>query len=1692
MASKEVFTFARRLLVAAGTVVASQGLSASATTLGQTVTNIASFTYEDADGGQVTVLTNPAHFVIEAAPTASTIEFFRYSPNAPDASLHVINGSDYSPSGETDGPFISMTPPAAIGGISQRSSSSGVPLLPASLYNSGELMFVRVVDAGHNGDPDAIETVVVTIDADNGDTITLRLYESGPNTGVFWAYVPSTRNASNNNDASLSAGQGTQLTATYVDSFDATEISIDTALIDPYGRVFNGFTGEMVSNARISLVDYRTGELAQVFGVDGVSSFPAEYISGSSVTDESGLSYALRPGEFQFPIVPAGEYVIRVEPPEGLSFASALSPDDFTGLTNAPFTVVDASYGQTFVQETTGPLLFDIPLDAESELVVSKSALQSTGDVGDFISYSVNIDNRGNAGVPVKLRDIMPNGFRYVSGSTRLNGQSFAEPGTGATGQELIFDLGPLSVAQNLELSYVLQIGAGAELGESTNSIVAINGNGENVSNTARAAVTIREDLLRSRSTLVGRISEGACNGDEEWAKSIKQGTGVKGVRLYMETGAYAISDEDGLYHFEGVTPGTHVVQLDEETLPKGYEPMVCEESTRYADNTTSKFVEIQGGGLWRANFYLQRTGDIEEEEAVAAFNDQTEYKDFDSDWLGAQSPELAWVYPSPDRTPSIPSTNVGIKHGPNEKVSLSLNGQPVALANFSARDSDKTRSVMISRWRGIDLLEGRNEFVATVTDLNGNSISTIKNDVHFVKNIARAATVPDQSVLVADGRTHPELAIRLEDEAGRPVHAGRVADIEIASPYRVYTESRIEGAEELVSPLSARANIVAGPDGIARIKLEPTLQTGKVTAVVTLDDGRKVTLFMYLEPEKRDWILVGLAEGSAAYNSLKNKTAALASGAAEDLVTDGRVAFFAKGMVKGDWLMTLAVDTDKRRGDRDGDFNTEIDPNAYYTLYGDRSYNEFEAASRYPVYLKLEKKSFYAMFGDFNTNITEGKLTRYSRHLSGIKAEYLGETFQATGFAAETNQGFAKDEIAANGTSGPYQLSNTHILANSETVTIETRDRVRADQILETRTLLRHLDYTLDYVTGEIIFRLPVDVSDTSFNPNVIVADYETVGDAERNLTYGGRVQKQILDGRVQIGSTFVHEGGSNSVAGGSSDLIGAEVIAQVGKGTEVRAEYAITQHNGGASNTTDKTSNAYLAEIVHTSENLSADAYIRQEEGGFGLRQRASNTAETRRYGANVAYKFDEFEDEKTGRRGERNVTASVYKEDNLGTGDRRTLGELTVNHEGEKIGASAGIRQVKDKIALGPDRESLLALIRARYTSKKHGATFQVSHEQPIRGNDNVEDFPRRTRLSVDKTITSKARVRISHDILDGENTGGNNTAIGVNYAPWNGTEISAGTDMITSDSGRRIGATVGVDQQFQINEKWSASLGVSNRQVLSNSGSVEQVAPDAAVSSFETNESNTAAYVGVGYKNETTSASARLEAREATSSKTYTAAFGAAREVSEDLSFAGALRATRKEDRPIATSDTNVVRGTDERIDGRLGLSWRPRDEGLILLNRFDVSYQDNVSGEKTFKVVNNLTANAKINDRWQISGNHGIKYLETRLGGTQHKSTTHLAGVETRYDITERIDLGLNGSVLYSSGSDTMSYAYGPSIGVSPVDNVWVSLGYNVAGYKDGDFSAAEYSQRGAYIKFRVKFDQKSARGLLDIISPNNR
>ena len=70
-----------------------------------------------------------------------------------------------------------------------------------------------------------------------------------------------------------------------------------------------------------------------------------------------------------------------------------------------------------------------------------------------------------------------------------------------------------------------------------------------------QARLRITRDTLAGRMTLIGRVTEGGCT-DPATAR------GIAGVRMVLEDGSFAVTDTDGRYHFEGVVPGNHVVQL--------------------------------------------------------------------------------------------------------------------------------------------------------------------------------------------------------------------------------------------------------------------------------------------------------------------------------------------------------------------------------------------------------------------------------------------------------------------------------------------------------------------------------------------------------------------------------------------------------------------------------------------------------------------------------------------------------------------------------------------------------------------------------------------------------------------------------------------------------------------------------------------------------------------------------------------------------------------------------------------------------------------------------------------------------------------------------------------------------------------------------------------------------------------------
>ena len=84
-------------------------------------------------------------------------------------------------------------------------------------------------------------------------------------------------------------------------------------------------------------------------------------------------------------------------------------------------------------------------------------------------------------------------------------------------------------------------------------------------------------------------------------------------------------------------------------------------------------------------------------------------------------------------------------------------------------------------------------------------------------------------------------------------------------------------------------------------------------------------------------------------------------------------------------------------------------------------------------------------------------------------------------------------------------------------------------------------------------------------------------------------------------------------------------------------------------------------------------------------------------------------------------------------------------------------------------------------------------------------------------------------------------------------------------------------------------------------------------------------------------------------------------------------------------------------------------------------------------------------------------------------------------MEIRHDLGDRWDIGAQSSFYDSKAPGVGNKSYGFSFGYSIARNVWLSVGFNFTGFRDSDFSAGNYTAKGVYLKYRLKFDQNSLR-----------
>ena len=103
--------------------------------------------------------------------------------------------------------------------------------------------------------------------------------------------------------------------------------------------------------------------------------------------------------------------------------------------------------------------------------------------------------------------------------------------------------------------------------------------------------------------------------------------------------------------------------------------------------------------------------------------------------------------------------------------------------------------------------------------------------------------------------------------------------------------------------------------------------------------------------------------------------------------------------------------------------------------------------------------------------------------------------------------------------------------------------------------------------------------------------------------------------------------------------------------------------------------------------------------------------------------------------------------------------------------------------------------------------------------------------------------------------------------------------------------------------------------------------------------------------------------------------------------------------------------------------------------------------------------------------------YGANWVRGSFGTDDYSGYIDVTGFDLRRDLGPRFDIGLQGPVQHAWSRSTVAWSGGPTIGVSPAANVWLTAGFNVSGYRDRDFEAERYTRAGPFVTARLKFDQ---------------
>lgn len=1321
-------------------------------------------------------------------------------------------------------------------------------------------------------------------------------------------------------------------------------------------------------------------------------------------------------------------------------------------------------------------------------LFAEKSASRAVVEWGDEFDYRVRVANRSDSALAaVTLDDVLPPGFMYVRGTARLGGVPITDP-AGAPGPALSHALGAMAPRGEVELSYRARVGPNAPAGDARSEAVARAGG--TLSNTALAVVRVQGDAFAEEATVAGTVFYDA-NRDGRVSPGEP---GLAGVRLYLDDGSFAVTDEHGRYSITGLTPRTHALKVDRTTLPPS--AAIAASDLRSSGLPGVRFVDLTRGDLVRADFAavgdttLMRdagerrsavagrgaderarvlgrgaealagsratpdprtlppsrvvTGESElpvvTSAPAAAAPGAIAPAVFDAAAIEAMlpdlDPELGFVGFADLDTVAGSQVPVVVKGRFGTPLLLRVNGVVLPDSRVGRRFSVPRQGLEVWEYVGVTLKPGLNVLeVAPPRSVGRVALRLVAPGPLARLELTAPSGVP------ADGHSAASLLLRAVDAAGVPVGEHTLVTLDAGS-------ARLGAAD--LDPVAPGVQ-VAVTGGSLRVPIVAPATPATVKVTATTGAVRAGTIVEFV-PDLRPLIAVGSLEGVVSLRrfgrqrpdevsrqaSFEAPIAQFANASRDGEATAAaHGAMFLKGRVRESLLLTVGWDSDRPRDMRQF---RDLQPDRGFPLLGDASARGWEAQSTGQLYVRLEQREASVLYGDFVTGGAGARtLGNYSRSLTGSAARWANETVSFSAFTSRDRSTRAVDELRGEGTSGPYQLTRLPMLENSERVEIVVRDRAQPAIVRSATVKQRFTDYEIEPLTGRVLMRAPVPSLDADLNPVYVRVTYEVAGGAAAAWVHGaeGRVR---VNPRLEVGGVYVDDHDPAA----PFELRSASAATRIGAATTLETEWASTRHVGGVAG------DAGRFELERKDDRLQARVWGAASSNGFdnpGAGLAGGRSEAGARWSARLAGR--------TRLNGE-----ALFSADARGDEKREGLMLSLDRKLDEAWRGELGVRWSKLE-SPSPSVEPASAAVRAKLAAQwpKHPEWSGYGELE-----QDTREFDRRmAALGGEYRITSRGRLYARHELLSSLSSawalsGAQKQAtsvVGVDADVARDAHVFSEYRLGDSFGGREAQAAVGLRNGWKLAS--GMRVGTSFERVTPLEGS--NAGPSTAVTG-SVDWTDDPLWKG----------SSRAEVRTNRSSDQFLQSLAAA--VKLDSAWTGLGR-------HLLTLERRHGQGGDARERLQLAFAYRPGGP-FDALGRWELRYDREAPGLglRTRRIANiaGLATTGRAGEVETSVAWSGKLTREESAGMVTAGGAQWLHGRVTR-DLGREWDCGFTGSVLAGRRIAQRQYGLGAEAGRLLPGGAWLSLGFNRFGYADDELTGEEWTRTGAYLRMRVKFDE---------------